>query len=92
MYHLAKDPAEQHDLAKRHPRKAQALRARLDAWLKITDAKLPTKDSAFDLPKREARWESLKTKGKGSLEKRHASYLAPGYKPNRDWWGSAPVD
>ena len=92
LYHLAKDPAEQHDLAKREPRKAKALRAKLDAWLKATDAKLPAKDPAFDLAKREARWESLKTKGKVGLEKRHASYLAPGYKPNRDWWGSAPVD
>jgi arylsulfatase A-like enzyme len=92
LYHLAKDPAEQHDLAKREPRKAKALRAKLDAWLKATDAKLPAKDPAFDLAKREARWESLKTKGKAGLEKRHASYLAPGYVPNRDWWGSAPVD
>ena len=92
LYHLAKDPAEQHDLVKREPRKAKALRAKLDAWLKATDAKLPAKDPAFDLAKREARWESLKTKGKVGLEKRHASYLAPGYKPNRDWWGSAPVD
>ena len=92
LYHLAKDSAEQHDLAKREPRKAKALRAKLDAWLKSTDAKLPAKDSAFNLGKREARWESLKTKGKVGLEKRHANYLAPGYKPNKDWWGSAPMD
>jgi hypothetical protein len=44
------------------------------------------------LAKREARWESLKSKGKVGLEKRHANYLAPGYKPNKNWWGSAPVD
>jgi arylsulfatase A-like enzyme len=92
LYHLTKDPAEKHDLARREPRKAKALRAKLDAWLKSTDAKLPAKDSAFNLGKREARWESLKTKGKVGLEKRHANYLAPGYKPNKDWWGSAPVD
>ncbi|MCK5945081.1 MAG: sulfatase-like hydrolase/transferase, partial [Planctomycetes bacterium] len=36
LYHLREDPAEQDDLAKRHPRKAKALRARLDAWLKTT--------------------------------------------------------
>ena len=92
LYHLTKDPAEQHDLARREPSKAKALRAKLDAWLKSTDAKLPAKDATFDLDKREARWESLKTKGKAGLEKRHASYLAPGYKPNKNWWGSAPVD
>ena len=92
LYHLAKDPAEQNDLARREPRKAKALRTKLDAWLKSVDAKLPVNDEAFDLTKREARWESLKTKGKAGLEKRHASYLAPGYKPNKNWWGSAPVD
>ena len=92
LYHLTKDPAEQHDLARREPSKAKALRAKLDAWLKSTDAKLPAKDATFDLDKREARWESLKSKGKVGLEKRHANYLAPGYKPNKNWWGSAPVD
>ncbi len=92
LYHLTKDPAEKHDLARREPRKAKALRAKLDAWLKSTDAKLPTKDVTFDLAKREARWESLKSKGKAGFEKRHANYLAPGYKPNKNWWGSAPVD
>ena len=92
LYHLTKDPAEKHDLARREPSKAKALRAKLDAWLKSTDAKLPAKDATFDLGKREARWESLKSKGKVGLEKRHANYLAPGYKPNKDWWGSAPVD
>jgi arylsulfatase A-like enzyme len=92
LYHLTKDPAEKHDLARREPSKAKALRAKLDAWLKSTDAKLPAKDAAFDLAKREARWESLKSKGKVGLEKRHANYLAPGYKPNKNWWGSAPVD
>ena len=92
LYHLTKDPAEKHDLARREPRKAKALRAKLDAWLKSTDAKLPAKDATFDLAKREARWESLKSKGKAGLEKRHANYLAPGYKPNKNWWGSAPVD
>jgi arylsulfatase A-like enzyme len=92
LYHLTKDPAEQHDLASLEPRKAKTLRGKLDAWLKSVDAKLPAKDATFDLDKREARWESLKTKGKAGLEKRHASYLAPGYKPNKNWWGSAPVD
>ena len=92
LYHLTKDPAEKHDLARREPSKAKALRAKLDAWLKSTDAKLPAKDATFDLVKREARWESIKSKGKVGLEKRHANYLAPGYKPNKNWWGSAPVD
>ena len=89
---MREDSAERHDLVKRHSRKVKALRAKLDAWLKSSGAKFPAKDPAFDLAKRKARWESIMTRGKAGLEKRHASYLAPGYQPNKDWWGSAPVD
>ena len=38
--------------------------------------------------KREARWKNIKTSGKERLEKQHASFLSPTYKPNKDWWGS----
>ncbi len=92
LYHLATDPGEQKDLARAEPDLAKDLRAKLDAWLKATGAKFPTKDSQFDPAKRAARWESLKTQGKASLEKRHASYLELNYMPNKDWWGSAPQD
>ena len=92
LYHLATDPGEQKDLARAEPDLAKDLRAKLDAWLKATGAKLPTKDSHFDPAKRAARWESLQTQGKASLEKRHASYLDLNYRPNKDWWGSAPQD
>ena len=92
LYQLREDPAERRDLVKRHPQKAKALRSALDAWLKATGAKFPGKDPAFDAAKRQARWKSIQTRGKATLEKRHANYLAPGYRPNKDWWGSAPVD
>ena len=59
---------------------------------KAAGAKFPGKDPAFDAAKRQARWKSIQTRGKATLEKRHANYLAPGYRPNKDWWGSAPVD
>ena len=92
LYHLREDPAERHDLAKRNPEKVKDLRTDLDAWLKATGAKFPDKDPAFDDAKRQARWESIQTRGKTTLEKRHASYLASGYRPNKDWWGSMPAD
>jgi arylsulfatase A-like enzyme len=88
LYHLATDPGEQKDLAAAEPQRVKDLRAKLDAWLQATDARFPTKDPQFDAAKRAARWESLKTGGKASLEKRHASYLDADYQPNKDWWGS----
>jgi arylsulfatase A-like enzyme len=92
LYHLATDPSEQKDLAGTEPERAKALRARLDAWLTKTGAKFPEKDSQFDASQSEARLESLKTSGKKRLEQIHASYLNADFRPNADWWGSAPKD
>ena len=92
LYHLAVDPNEQKDLARTESKRVQILRAKLDAWLTATGAKFPAKDTQFDSAKRAARWESLKTRGKASLEKRHASYLKAAYMPNKNWWGSSPRD
>lgn len=41
LYNLAKDPGERTDLAKRNPRKAAQLRAKLSAWQKQMKAKIP---------------------------------------------------
>ena len=62
---------------------------KLDAWLKVTKAKFPPPDPQFDSAKREAQWKNLKSAGKERLEKQHASFLAPNYKPNKNWWGSS---
>lgn len=90
LYNLAQDEAEQKDLAAAEPDRVQSLRASLDAWLKLTKAKMPKKDPKFDAAKREARWQMLKTRGMERLEKQHAGYLTPSYKPNNNWWGSTP--
>ena len=92
LYHLAADPGEQDDLAASQSQRVKSLRKKLDAWLKATGAKFPTKDPEFNAAKRAARWQTLKTNGRAVLEKRHASYLDATYKPNRDWWGSVPRD
>ena len=92
LYRLTNDPGEQTDVAGAEPARAMALRKKLDAWLKATDAKFPTKDPQFDPTRREARWQSLRTSGKANLERRHAAYLDAGFRPNKDWWGSAAQD
>ena len=92
LYHLGRDEVEQKDLAAAEPKKVKAMRSKLDTWLKVTKAKMPVKDEMADLAKRKARFESLSTQGKERLERQHANFLKPDYKPNRDWWGSAPKD
>ena len=66
------------------------MRARLDEWLEKSGAKMPLADSQFDAAKQAERWGKLKTGGKANLERRHASYLSEDYRPNPEWWGSAP--
>jgi len=44
LFNLKTDPAETKNLAATHPAKAKALREKLDAWRKETDAKAPTKN------------------------------------------------
>ena len=41
---------------------------------------------------REARLKSIASDGKARLEKQHANFLKKEFKPNKDWWGSVPVD
>lgn len=92
LYDLDEDPAEQTDVATKHPARVKQLRTRLEAWLRLTKARFPSKDPQFDPAKRTARWNMLRTKGVERLEAQHAGFLAPDFKPNKDWWGSAPQD
>jgi len=92
LYHLGKDEVEQRDLAAAEPKRVKTMRAKLDAWLKATKAKMPVKDGKADMAKRKERFEWLATQGKERLELQHANFLNPDYKPNKDWWGSAPKD
>ena len=44
LFNLKTDPAETKNLAATHPARVKALREKLDAWRKETDAKAPTKN------------------------------------------------
>lgn len=97
MYNVKEDIGEKHNLLetetmKKKNLRAKAMQATLQQWLKETGAKFPTKDPQFDPAKRDARWEHLRTSGKDKLEKQHANFLKEDFKPNKDWWGSMPID
>jgi len=92
LYDLDNDEVESTDVASANPKVLARLTSQLDAWLKETNAVFPTPDPNFDPLKREEKWSGMKTKAIEKLEKQHAGFLDPGFKPNKDWWGSAPVD
>jgi len=89
LYNLALDVGEQNDLFLDEQDRAGQMKQRLDQWLKQTNAKFPIKDPTFDSTKRSDRWKQIKTQKKAGLEKQHARFLSPNYKPNKDWWGSS---
>ncbi len=90
LYNVVTDIGEQHDVLKDHPEIAAALRKKLDRWLVEVGAKFPTKNPNYN-PKLAARQrDNIRNRLLPSLEKRHANYLKPDWKPNKNWWGSRP--
>lgn len=92
LYNLADDIGEQSDLAAQHPEKVAELKKKLDAWLADTGAIMPKPDPRFSQNKFEAKLEKARTQQMQGLEKSHAKYLDPDWKPSADWWGSSPAD
>ena len=88
LYNLAEDIGEQTDLASRQPEKAKTLRKKLNTWLKETNARMPVANPKFDPVKRAQQDEKTRTLLKAKLEKQHARFLKPDFKPNKNWWGS----
>ena len=48
LYNLANDPSERHNLAKTNPSVAKRLRAKLAAWQKLMEAKMPSPNTNYD--------------------------------------------
>ncbi|MBT8043993.1 MAG: sulfatase-like hydrolase/transferase, partial [Verrucomicrobiae bacterium] len=88
LYQLSTDVGEQHDLSTKKPTIVQAMRKELEAWLEETGARLPKPDPRFDPVKRKQQDQHAANQLKTRLEKQHANFLKPNFKPNKDWWGS----
>ncbi|MGD1980121.1 MAG: sulfatase [Akkermansiaceae bacterium] len=88
LYNVVADPGEQKDLASAKPDLVKALSAKLTAHLKEVGAIIPKPDPRFDAAKKKIQLKNLHTKRKAALEKQHANFLKPDYRPNPSWWGS----
>ena len=91
LYDLASDEGEQEDLSAAHPDRVAELRSALDAWLEETGAKMPVPDPEYDPQKEQARLHEIEDDLMPRLERQHAEYLDPEWKPNDDWWQSQVV-
>ncbi|MEM1061511.1 MAG: sulfatase [Planctomycetota bacterium] len=92
LYDLAADPGERHDVSGAYRSRAGELGRLLDEWLAETGAKFPTRDPEFDAAAFR-RWNRQNLEGREPrLERAHAGFLRPGWRPNATWWGSQPAD
>ena len=88
LYNLAKDTGELKDLAAAEPERVKTLRSALNAWLKETGARIPKADSRFNPEKKKQQAAAIRNQRLPRLEKQHANFLDPNFKPNATWWGS----
>ncbi len=88
LYQLSKDIGEQKDVASANADKVKTLSAKLDAWIAETGAKIPQPDDRFDAAKKLKQLEQASSQGMEKLEKQHANFLDPNFKPNATWWDS----
>lgn len=61
LYNLADDLGEKNNLAPEQPAQAKELQAKLQAWRKQVDARMPTKNPKYD-PARASQWWSRRSK------------------------------
>lgn len=92
LYRLSEDLGEQSDISKSEPTIREELSKMLTAHLKEVGAVIPKPDPRFDPAKKKQQLETLHTKRKEALEKQHANFLKPDYKPNKTWWDSLKTE
>ncbi len=92
LYNLADDLSEERDLAASEPKRVARMRASLDRYLTECSAKVPEVDNYYTAEER-AEWRAKRMETtKKQQERMRKAQLKPDWKPNKDWWGSAPVD
>lgn len=89
LYRVREDIGELNDLAATHPRVVKQLRGKLERFLKETEARMPVKNPNYDSELAERQQQRIRTQLLPRLERRHARYLDPDFKPGNAWWGSA---
>ncbi len=92
LYNLTEDLSEQHDLSEREPKRVVIMRKQLDRYLEECGAKMPLFDSMYNEAEGAAWREDRMRKMTKAQERIRKAQLKEGWRPNKDWWGSQPMD
>ncbi len=88
LYQLDKDLGEQHDLAAAEPDRVAKMRLKLSEFLDLVGAKFPEPDPRYTAAGALAKRTRIREKLLPQLERQHAGFLQPDFRPNPTWWGS----
>jgi arylsulfatase A-like enzyme len=88
LYHLEEDLGERHDLAEQNPDRVERMRLQLKEFLHQVGAKFPESDPRFDEEKAKEKQRQIREELLPDLERRHADFLKPDFRPHPRWWGS----
>lgn len=88
LYDVVEDPGELTEFSEVQRERAVAMQAKLENWLRSTNATYPTANPEFDERARAKRWETLRTDALMRLDEAHDAYLDENYDPGNAWWGS----
>ncbi len=92
LYNLSEDLSECHDLASQHPDMVTSLHNKLDIYLQNLSARTPQLDRSTTEEER-AEWRKQRyAKTKAQQERVRTAQLQESWRPNKDWWGSQPLD
>jgi len=86
LYNLAEDPGERRDLAAAEPGRAARMYAKLKAFLDEAGARYPTPNPNFNPTAYARQQERIRKVLLPALEREHAAFLRPNWKPRGGWW------
>lgn len=86
LYNVKQDVGEQNDVASQNPEIVGRLKTELDRWLQETEARMPTTNENFSNEEFEKQKVRIRERMLPNLERQHADFLKPGFKPRGGWW------
>ena len=90
LYDISQDVGEQQDLSNAEPQVRASLRKKLDKWIEQVGTRLPQLNPKYDDKLAERAMRDTRAKRLPQLERQHAGFLGPDFKPNATWWPSVP--
>ncbi len=86
LFNIADDIGEQNDLSQQRPKLVEKLKAQLNGWFKEVDARMPLPNQNYNEVQHEKSQRQIRDVQIKRLEKAHANFLSPDFRPSHGWW------